>query len=128
MDPAHHPLTAPDDAALLDRLAAALARQGDPPITMRRMTVLDFQCATGEFMLRARVADALMRVSGHGRSQRPFRPPDDRLLAWGEMASDAAPFSVANRDQPSVTRPALLSHSAVMLQAGMGAPTLAVVP
>jgi hypothetical protein len=76
MDPARHRLTAPEDEALLDRLASTLASQGDPAITMRRTTVLDFECATGEFMLRARVADALMRVCGHDQWQRLFRPPE----------------------------------------------------
>jgi hypothetical protein len=94
---------------------------------MRRTTVLDFQCAPGEFMLRARVADALMRVSGHGQWQRLFGRRNDRSLARGERSRDAAPFAVANRDRPCATRPALLSHCGVMPQAGRCAPTLPLV-
>jgi hypothetical protein len=76
MNPACHRLTAPDDAALLDRVAAELADQGDPPIMMRRATVLEFESATGDFMLRARVADALTRACGHDQWRRLFRPLD----------------------------------------------------
>lgn len=76
MEPAQHRLAAPDDASLLDRLAAQLAQQGDPRITVRRTTVLEFECLTGPFMLRSRVADALERTCGHDEWQRLFRPLD----------------------------------------------------
>jgi hypothetical protein len=76
MDPARHRLAAPDDQGLLDRVVAELSRQGDPPIVVRQSTVLCFECATGEFMLRARVADALMSACGHDRWQQLFRPLD----------------------------------------------------
>jgi hypothetical protein len=76
MDPARHRLAAPDDPALVDRLVAELSRQGEPPITVQRMTVLSFECRTGEFMLRARVADALMTACGHDRWQQLFQPLD----------------------------------------------------
>lgn len=52
------------------------SRQGEPPITVRRVTVLSFECPTGEFMLRARVADALMSACGHDRWQQLFKPLD----------------------------------------------------
>ena len=75
MEPARHQLIAPDDPALLERLAAALAaQQSEPRINMRRATLLDFECATGPFMLRARVAGLLMDVCGHDQWQRLFRP------------------------------------------------------
>jgi hypothetical protein len=76
VESAHHRVAAPRDIAVLDRLEAALAEQGDPPITMRRGEMLVFECATGPFMLRARVADALMRACGHDEWQRVFRPLD----------------------------------------------------
>jgi hypothetical protein len=76
MGPARHRVTAPDDPTLLERLAAQLAVQGDPPICLRRATVLEFECATGPFMLRSRVADALMQACEHDQRQRLFRPLD----------------------------------------------------
>ena len=41
---------------------------------MRRLLV--FESHTGDFMLRARVADALMNVCGHDVWQRLFQPLD----------------------------------------------------
>jgi hypothetical protein len=76
MDPAHQRVTAPDDPALLEQVAAQLARQSDPPISVRRELVLAFECETADFMLRARVADALMAVCGHGEWRRLFVPLD----------------------------------------------------
>jgi hypothetical protein len=38
--------------------------------------VLVFEADTGDFMLRARVADALMNVCGHDTWQRMFVPLD----------------------------------------------------
>lgn len=83
MEPARHTLAAPTDPGLLDRLAAELAAQGDPPIAMRRSTVLTFECPTGEFMLRARVADALARTCDHDRWQRLFVPLDEAARPTG---------------------------------------------
>ncbi len=48
--------------------------QGEPPIRMRRLLV--FESDTGDFMLRARVADALMNVCGHDVWTRLFQPLD----------------------------------------------------
>ena len=76
MEPAVHRVCAPQDAALLDRLVAVLADQGEPAITMRRRTILEFECPTGPFMLRSRVADALMRACGHDEWQRLFQALD----------------------------------------------------
>ena len=51
-------------ADVWERLAAELAAGGSPPISMTRSArTVTFTCDTGEFMLRARVADALMSVS-----------------------------------------------------------------
>ena len=76
MEPIHHRVTAPYDPALLERIAAELARQGSPPVTMHRQLILDFECPTGDFMLRARVADALMSATDHDQWQRLFQPLD----------------------------------------------------
>ena len=76
MEPARHRLTAPNDPALLERVAAELERQGSPPVTMSRYLILDFECPTGDFMLRARVADALMSATDHDQWQRLFQPLD----------------------------------------------------
>jgi hypothetical protein len=73
---ARHRLAAPDDPGLVERVVAKPSRQGEPPITVRRVTVLSFECPTGEFMLRARVADALMSACGHDRWQQLFKPLD----------------------------------------------------
>jgi hypothetical protein len=51
----------PDNADLIGRLTTALAAQSDPPISLSRSgeTVLAFESATGEIMLRSRVVQAL---------------------------------------------------------------------
>ena len=41
-----------------------------------KATTLTFTCDTGDFMLRARVADALMTVCDHGEWRRCFAPED----------------------------------------------------
>jgi hypothetical protein len=66
MEPARVRLALPDDPALLDRLAAALALQGEPAISVARArtTVLTFEAATAELMLRSRVLQALEAVAG----------------------------------------------------------------
>ena len=75
MEPSVHRLVFDADAApVLARLEAELSQQGQPPITMRRLLV--FESDTGDFMLRARVADALMNVCGHDVWQRLFQPLD----------------------------------------------------
>ena len=62
MEPSVHRLAFDADAhAVLSNVEAELSRQGEPPVTMRR--VLVFESDTGDFMLRARVADALMNVA-----------------------------------------------------------------
>ena len=43
---------------------------------MNRYLILDFECPTGDFMLRARVADALMSATDHDQWQRLFQPLD----------------------------------------------------
>jgi hypothetical protein len=42
----------------------------------RSAATLTFMCDTGDFMLRARVADALMTVCDHGEWRRCFAPED----------------------------------------------------
>jgi hypothetical protein len=42
----------------------------------RAGSTVTFTCDTGEFMLRARVADALMSVCDHGEWRRCFEPQD----------------------------------------------------
>ena len=75
MEPSVHRLVFDADAdAVLSNVEAELSRQGEPPVTMRR--VLVFESDTGDFMLRARVADALMNVAGHDAWQRMFKPLD----------------------------------------------------
>jgi hypothetical protein len=75
MEPASHRVTyTPDAESVLARVEAKLTRQGDPPIRMRRELV--FECDTGEFMLRARVAQAFMDVCDHGTWTRLFQPLD----------------------------------------------------
>ena len=74
VEPAVHRLFFDADAdadAVLARLEAELSQQGQPSITMRRLLV--FESDTGDFMLRARVADALMNVCGHDVWQRLFQ-------------------------------------------------------
>jgi hypothetical protein len=74
VEPAVHRLAfEPDADPVLARLEAELAGC-HPRIRMRR--VLVFESETWDLMLRARVADALMRVCDHGDWQRLFRPLD----------------------------------------------------
>jgi hypothetical protein len=75
MEPALHRLAFSADAdPLLARVEARLAQQGTPSIAMRREVV--FECDTGDFMLRARVAQALMDACDHGAWTRLFTPLD----------------------------------------------------
>ena len=66
----------PDADPVLARIEAILSTQGDPPIRMRRLLVFESDTGDGDFMLRARVADALMNVCGHDAWTRLFRPLD----------------------------------------------------
>jgi hypothetical protein len=75
LDSAVHRLVFVADAdPVLARVENELGRQGAPPITMR--PVLVFESETGDFMLRARVADALMTACGHDEWRRLFAPVD----------------------------------------------------
>ena len=75
MEPATHRIRFDATAdPVLARLEAELSQQGDPPIRMHREVL--FECDTAEFMLQARVAQALMGVCGHDTWQRLFRPLD----------------------------------------------------
>ena len=79
MEPAMHRLSIlrAQPAEVWERLAAELAAGGSPPISMTRAgSTVTFTCDTGEFMLRARVADALMSVCDHGEWRRCFAPED----------------------------------------------------
>ncbi len=79
MEPATHRLTIlePQPEAVWQRLEAVLAAGGSPPIAMTRgPRSVSFSADTGEFMLRARVADALMTVCDHGEWRRCFAPED----------------------------------------------------
>jgi hypothetical protein len=79
MEPATHRLTIlePQPQAVWERLESVLAEGGSPPIAMARGDGrVVFTCDTGEFMLRARVADALMTVCDHGEWRRCFAPED----------------------------------------------------
>jgi hypothetical protein len=79
MEPAVHRLSVlrPQSPEVWERLAAVLADGGSPPISMTRAgSTVTFTCDTGEFMLRARVADALMSVCDHGEWRRCFDPQD----------------------------------------------------
>jgi hypothetical protein len=66
VEPTRIRLALPDDTALLDRLASALAGQDGPLISIARTesTVLAFEAPTGELMLRSRVIQALEQVVG----------------------------------------------------------------
>jgi hypothetical protein len=61
MERARLTLTVPDDPDLLGRPTTALAAQSDPPISLARSgeTVIAFESATAELMLRSRVMQAL---------------------------------------------------------------------
>jgi hypothetical protein len=79
MEPAVHRITilAEQPAAVWDRLETVIAEGGSPPISMSRgAESITFVCDTGDFMLRARVADALMTVCDHGEWRRSFQPED----------------------------------------------------
>jgi hypothetical protein len=79
MEPAIHRITVltPQPPSVWQRLEHVLAAGGDPPIAMTRTpTTVTFTCDTGDFMLRARVADALMTVCDHGEWRRCFQPED----------------------------------------------------
>ena len=79
MEPAVHHLSilVPQPAAVWQLLERVLAESGSPPIDMTRSaSTLTFTCDTGDFMLRARVADALMTVCDHGEWRRCFAPED----------------------------------------------------
>jgi len=79
MEPAVHRITIlePQPSATWQRLESILAAGGSPPIAMERsQNTLTFRCDTGDFMLRARVADALMTVCDHGEWRRCFAPED----------------------------------------------------
>jgi hypothetical protein len=79
MEPAVHRVTilAPQPESVWSRLEAVLAASGSPPIAMTRSrSAMAFTCDTGDFMLRARVADALMTVCDHGEWRRCFVPED----------------------------------------------------
>ena len=79
MEPALHRLTilAPQPPDVWQRLQHVLDAGGTPPISFTRAAdSVTFTCDTGEFMLRARVADALMTVCDHGEWRRCFAPED----------------------------------------------------
>ena len=79
MEPAVHRLTilAPQPSAVWQRLQQVLDAGGTPPISFSRSAqTVTFTCETGDFMLRARVADALMTVCDHGEWRRSFAPED----------------------------------------------------
>jgi hypothetical protein len=75
MEPSVHRLAFDASAdPVLSRVESELSQQGEPPIRMRRLLV--FESDTGDFMLRTRVCDALMRACDHDSWQRLFRPLD----------------------------------------------------
>jgi hypothetical protein len=79
MEPATHRLIVlePQPQSVWMRLEEVLAEGGSPPIAMARgEDRVVFTCDTGDFMLRARVADALMTVCDHGEWRRCFAPED----------------------------------------------------
>jgi hypothetical protein len=60
----------PSQADLVDQLKPVLVAQGSPPIYVSRENgALVFVSPTGEFMLRARVADALTEVCADWRAR-----------------------------------------------------------
>jgi hypothetical protein len=79
MEPAVHRIAilAPQPPSVWQHLETVLAESGSPPIAMTRSpATITFTCDTGDFMLRARVADALMTVCDHGEWRRCFQPED----------------------------------------------------
>jgi hypothetical protein len=79
MEPAVHRLTVlvPQPRTVWERLESEIASGGSPPIGMSRTgDTVTFTADTGEFMLRARVADALMTACDHGEWRRCFAPED----------------------------------------------------
>ncbi|MGH2968289.1 MAG: hypothetical protein ACRDK0_04380 [Solirubrobacteraceae bacterium] len=64
MEPARYTIAfSPEPQDLVSRLAPVLLAQGSPAVTVSREGgSLTFVSETGEFMLRARVADALTAV------------------------------------------------------------------
>jgi hypothetical protein len=71
MEPARHTVTlSPEPPDLVDRLKPVLVAQGSPPIYVtRERGSLVFVSPTGEFMLRARIADALTAVCADWRAR-----------------------------------------------------------
>jgi hypothetical protein len=66
-----------EPADLLERLRHVFAEQGSPPIEVTRASgSLVFRADTGDFMLRARAADALTTVCGDW--QQRLRPDRSR--------------------------------------------------
>lgn len=66
MEPARLRLIVPAEPATVDRLAAVLAEQSAPRISVARdgSAVLALECATGQMMLRSRVMQALEDIYG----------------------------------------------------------------
>jgi hypothetical protein len=67
----------PQPADVWPRLRAELDGQGSPPIEFEHEDgTVTFTSDTSALMVRCRVADALMAVSGHDEWTRVFRPLD----------------------------------------------------